>query len=58
MSENAVKSQIRIVISVYALIATIKTLPRIKTTPYTVSQVLSITIFEKKLLVRDFNGFG
>jgi hypothetical protein len=46
-SENAVKSQIWIAISVYVLVAIIKKRLDIKTELYTILQVLSLTLFEK-----------
>ena len=46
-SENAVKSQIWIAISVYVLIAIIKKQLKIKAELYTILQVLSLTLFEK-----------
>ena len=46
-SENAVKSQIWIAISVYVLIAIIKKQLNIKAELYTILQVLSLTLFEK-----------
>lgn len=46
-SENAVKTQIWIAISVYALIAIIKKRLRLKLELYTILQILSVSIFEK-----------
>ena len=46
-SENAVKSQIWIAISVYVLIAIIKKRPDLRTDLYTILQILSLTLFEK-----------
>jgi hypothetical protein len=46
-SENAVKSQIWIAISVYVLVAIAKKRFMIKQTLYEILQVLSISIFEK-----------
>ena len=46
-SENAVKSQIWIAITVYVLIAIIKKQLKIKAELYTILQVLSLTLFEK-----------
>ena len=46
-SENAVKSQIWIAISVYVLVAIIKKRLTIKTDLYTILQILSLTLFEK-----------
>ncbi len=46
-SENAVKTQIWIAISVYVLVAIIKKRLNIRISLYTMLQILSITIFEK-----------
>ena len=46
-SENAVKSQIWIAVSVYVLIAIIKKRLDLKPTLYTILQILSLTVFEK-----------
>ena len=46
-SENAVKSQIRIAVSVYVLIAIIKKRLRLEPNLYTILQILSLTVFEK-----------
>ncbi len=46
-SENAVKTQIWIAISVYVLIAIIKKRLDVKTDLYTILQILSLTLFEK-----------
>lgn len=46
-SENTVKSQIWIAVSVYVLIAIIKKQLGIKENLYTILQVMSITVFEK-----------
>lgn len=55
-SENAVKSQIWIDVSVYVLIAIIKKRLGIKENLYTILQVLSITVFKKTPLVQDVTG--
>ncbi len=55
-SENAVKSQIWIAVSVYVLIAIIKKRLGIKENLYTILQVLSITVFEKTPLVQAVTG--
>ena len=55
-SENAVKSQIWIAVSVYVLIAIIKKRLCIKENLYTILQVLSITVFEKTPLVQAVTG--
>lgn len=49
-SENAVKSQIWIAISVYVLVAIIKKRHDLKVDLYTILQVLSLTLFEKTSL--------
>lgn len=46
-SENAVKTQIWIAVSVYVLVAIIKKELRLKLSLYTILQILSITMFEK-----------
>ena len=46
-TENAVKSQIWIAISVYVLVAIIKKRLRLETELYTILQILSLTLFEK-----------
>lgn len=46
-SENAVKTQIWIAISVYALIAIIKKKLHLDASPYTILQILSLALFEK-----------
>ena len=55
-SENAVKSQIWIAISVYVLIAIIKKNLKIKAELYTILQVLSLTLFEKLPLEQLLGG--
>ena len=46
-SENAVKSQIWIAVSVYVIVATIRKRPGIEESLHTILQILSLTIFEK-----------
>jgi len=46
-SENAVKTQIWIAISIYVLVAIIKKELNLKPSLYTILQILSVTIFEK-----------
>ena len=55
-SENAVKSQIWIAVSVYILIAIIKKRLGIKENLYTILQVLSVTVFEKTPLIQAVTG--
>ena len=51
-SENAVKTQIWIAISVYVLVAIIKKQMKLDQSLYTILQILSITLFEKKPLLQ------
>jgi hypothetical protein len=46
-SENAVKTQIWIAISVYVLVAIVKKRLKIDHSPYTILQILSVSLFEK-----------
>jgi len=46
-SENAVKTQIWIAVSVYVLVAIIRKQLKIEHSLYTILQILSITLFEK-----------
>jgi len=59
-SENAVKSQIWIAISVYVLVAIVKKRLKIDADLYTILQVLSLTLFEKipldQLLIKSDYG--
>ncbi len=47
-SKNAVKTKIWIAISTYVLVAIMKKQLKIDLTLYTISQILSISLFEKK----------
>ena len=51
-SENAVKTQIWIAISVYVLVAIIKKRLRIESSLYTILQIFSLTLFEKKRILQ------
>ena len=51
-SENAVKTQIWIAISVYVLVAIMKKRMQIDMSLYTILQILSITLFEKKPILQ------
>ena len=60
-SENAVKTQIWIAISTYVLVAIMKKRLKTDLTLYTILQILSITLFEKKpiyqvLTERDYKN--
>jgi len=58
VSENAVKSQIWIAVSVYVLIAIIKKKLNLDISLYTLLQILSVTIFEKMPLQQAFQENG
>ena len=55
-SENAVKSQLWIAISVYVLVAIIKKRLDIEADLYTILQILSLTLFEKTSLLQLLTG--
>ena len=53
-SENAVKSQIWIAVSVYVLVAIIKKRLGLEASLYTLLQILSVTLFEKMPIQQAF----
>lgn len=53
-SENAVKTQIWIAVSVYVLVAIVRKKLNLNVSPYTLLQVLSVTLFEKMPLQQAF----
>ncbi len=57
-SENAVKAQVWIAISVYVLVAIMKKRLKIKASIYTILQVLSVTIFERMPLLQVLTSHG
>ena len=54
-SENAVKTQVWIAVSVYVLVAILKKELRIERSLYEILQVLSVTIFEKTPILKAFS---
>ena len=54
-SENAVKTQIWIAISVYVLVAIVKKLMNLENSLYTILQILSVTLFEKTPILQAFS---
>ncbi len=54
MLENAVKTQIWIAVSVYVLVAIVKKRLNLDASPYTLLQILSVTLFEKMPLQQAF----
>ena len=55
-SENAVKSQIWIAVSVYVLVAIVKKRLKLDATLYTLLQIFSLTLFEKMPIQQAFAG--
>ena len=55
-TENAVKTQIWIAISVYVLVAIIKKRLNLSCSLYTILQILSVTLFEKIQLLQAFSS--
>jgi Domain of unknown function (DUF4372)/Transposase DDE domain len=55
-SENAVKAQIWIAISVYVLVSIVKKRMKLEYSLYTILQVLSVSLFEKTPLYQAFSG--
>jgi hypothetical protein len=58
ISENAVKSQIWIGVSVYVLLAIIKKKLNLDASLYTISQIIDTTLFEKMPLTQLFRDHG
>ena len=57
LSENAVRTQVWIAISVYVLLAVVKKHLRLEHSLYTLSQILSVSLFEKTQLVQAPTSF-
>ena len=51
-SENAIKTQIRIAISIYVLVAIVKKELKLDQSLYTILQILSVTLFEKEPILQ------
>jgi hypothetical protein len=58
ISENAVKTQIWIAISVYVLVAIVKKRLKLEQSLYTILQVLSVTLFEKTAIYQALATFN
>lgn len=54
-TENAVKTQIWIAISIYVLVAIVKKRLKLEQSLYSILQILSVTLFEKTLLSQAFS---
>ena len=57
-SENAVKTQVWIAISVYVLIAIIKKRLNLELSFYTILQIFSVTVFEQLPIIQILTDFG
>ena len=55
-SENAVKTQIWIAVSVYVLVAIVRKRLKLEAPLYTLLQVFSVTVFEKIAIQTAFSG--
>jgi hypothetical protein len=56
-TENAVKTQIWIAISIYVLVAIVKKRLKLEQSLYSILQILSVTLFEKTQLQQALSGF-
>jgi len=54
-SENAVKTQVWVAVSVYVLVAIVKKRLKLGHSLYTILQILSIALFEKKPILQVFS---
>jgi len=54
-TENAVKTQIWIAITVYVLVAIVKKLLKLDQSVYTILQILSVTFFEKTPILKSIH---
>jgi hypothetical protein len=57
ISENAVKTQIWIAVSVYVLVAIVRKRLGLEDSLYRILQIFSVTIFEKAPILRVFEAF-
>ena len=57
-SENAVKTQVWVALSVYVLVAMVKKQLRLDLSLYKILQILSVTIFEKTQILEGFSNFN
>ena len=55
-SENAVKTQIWIAVSVYVLVAIVRKRLGLEATLYQILQILSVTLFEKTPILQAFEA--
>ena len=57
-SENAVKCQVWVALSIYLLVAIVKKRLGLELSLYKILQILSVTIFEKAPIVEGFSNFS
>jgi hypothetical protein len=57
-SENAVKTQVWVAVSVYVLVAIVKKQLGLELSLYKIPQILSVTIFEKTPILEGFSSFN
>jgi hypothetical protein len=57
-SENAVKTQARVALSVYVLVAIVKKQLGLDLGQYKILQILSVTVFEKTPILEGFSNFN
>ena len=57
-SENAVKTQVWVPLSVYVLVAIVKKQLGLELSLYKILQILSVTIFEKTPILEGFSNFS
>ena len=57
-SENAVKTQIWLTISIYVLVAILKKRLKLELSLYTILQILSLTVFEKTTVIQLLTSFN
>ena len=57
-SENAVKTQVWVALSIYVLVAIVKKQLGLELSLYKILQILSVTIFEKTPILEGFSNFS
>ena len=57
-SENAVKTQVWVAVSVYVLVAIVKKQSGLELSLYKILQILSVTVFEKTPILEGFSNFS
>jgi hypothetical protein len=57
-SENAVKTQVWVALSIYVLVAIVKKQLGLDLSLYKILQILSVTVFEKNPILEGFSNFS